>query len=58
MNNLKRETLLKIANTLPIGFYLGRRIAVDFDDSSTASYYSPMEDKIKIYIFSGFMIIY
>lgn len=48
MNNLKKETLLKIANTLPIGFYLGRRIAVDFDDTSSASYYSPMEDKIKI----------
>lgn len=48
MNNLKKETLLKIANTLPIGFYLGRRIAVDFDDNSNASYYSPLEDKIKI----------
>ena len=35
-----------IANTLPIGFYTGRRIEVQVDKEVKASFYDPMEDKI------------
>ena len=42
------ETLKRIAKTLPIGYYLGRKVNVDFDENSFESYYSPVEDKIKI----------
>lgn len=48
MENLKMETLKRIAKTLPIGYYLGRKVNVDFDETSFESYYSPLEDKIKI----------
>ena len=37
-----------IANTLPIGFYTGRRIEVEMDKTSKVSFYDPMEDKIVV----------
>lgn len=37
-----------IVNTLPIGFYTGRRIAVTADKTAETSYYDPMQDKIVI----------
>lgn len=39
------EAILK---TLPIGYYCGRRIPVNFDGAAKASYYVPMEDAIYI----------
>jgi hypothetical protein len=35
-----------ILDTLPIGLYTGRRIAIDMDENAKTSYYTPMEDKI------------
>ena len=37
-----------IVNTLPIGFYTGRRINVRVDESAKTSYYDPMEDSIVV----------
>ena len=37
-----------IVNTLPIGFYTGRRIGITLDKESQASFYDPMEDKIVV----------
>ena len=37
-----------IVNTLPIGFYTGRRIGITLDKESPASFYDPMEDKIVV----------
>ena len=37
-----------IANTLPIGFYTGRRIEVTLERETEKSFYDPMEDKIII----------
>ena len=37
-----------IINTLPIGFYTGRRIGITLDRESKASFYDPMEDKIVV----------
>jgi len=37
-----------IANTLPIGFYTGRRIGVTVDREAPTSFYDPMEDKIVV----------
>lgn len=37
-----------IVNTLPIGFYTGRRIDITLDKESKASFYDPMEDKIVV----------
>lgn len=37
-----------ILETLPIGFYTGRRIEVELDAEAETSYYMPMEDKIKV----------
>ena len=35
-----------IVDTLPVGFYTGRRIEINVDEEAEISYYSPMEDKI------------
>lgn len=37
-----------IVNTLPIGFYTGRRINVRVDKDAETSYYDPMEDSIVV----------
>ena len=37
-----------IVNTLPIGFYTGRRIGITVDKEAETSFYSPMEDKIVV----------
>lgn len=41
----KCETIL---NTLPIGFYTGRRINTTLDEKADTSFYSPAEDKIVV----------
>jgi len=38
----------QIMNTLPIGYYTGRRIAISLDAKESTSFYSPMEDTIVI----------
>ena len=35
-----------VMDTLPVGFYTGRRIALELDEKMETSCYSPMEDKI------------
>lgn len=37
-----------IIDTLPTGFYTGRRIPVELDENISTSYYSVMEDSIKV----------
>ena len=37
-----------IVNTLPIGFYTGRRIGITIDKDAETSFYDPMEDKIVV----------
>jgi len=37
-----------IVNTLPIGFYTGRRIGIKLDKEEATSFYDPMEDNIVI----------
>jgi len=37
-----------IVNTLPIGFYTGRRIDITLDKEVETSFYDPMEDKIVV----------
>ncbi len=37
-----------IVNTLPIGFYTGRRVGIKIDKEAPTSYYDPMEDNIVI----------
>ena len=37
-----------IVNTLPIGFYTGRRIGITIDKDAETSFYSPIEDKIVV----------
>ena len=37
-----------IVNTLPVGFYTGRRINVRVDKDAETSYYDPMEDSIVV----------
>ena len=37
-----------IVNTLPIGFYTGRRIGITLDKETETSFYDPMEDKIVV----------
>jgi hypothetical protein len=37
-----------ILDTLPIGFYTGRRIDISLDKEAETSFYSPMEDKIVV----------
>ena len=37
-----------IVNTLPIGFYTGRRIGITIDKDVETSFYDPMEDKIVV----------
>ena len=37
-----------IVNTLPIGFYTGRRIGITIDRDAETSFYDPMEDKIVV----------
>ncbi len=41
-------TIKSIFNTLPTGYYLGRRITSVLDDNSADSYYDPANDKIVI----------
>ena len=36
----------QILNTLPIGYYTGRRIGISLDKEEKTSFYSPLEDKI------------
>ena len=36
----------QILDTLPIGYYTGRRIGISLDAQEETSFYSPMEDKI------------
>lgn len=36
----------EIAETLPIGYYAKRKVAVAFDEKADTSYYNPAEDKI------------
>ena len=38
----------QILDTLPIGYYAGRRVGISLQDEVPTSYYSPMEDKIVI----------
>ena len=38
----------QVLNTLPIGYYTGRRIAVSLDEKEETSFYSPIEDKIVV----------
>ena len=38
----------KILDTLPLGYYCGRRIAVELDKEEATSFYSPAEDKIVV----------
>jgi hypothetical protein len=38
----------QILNTLPIGYYTGRRIGTTLDKETETSFYSPMEDKIVV----------
>lgn len=38
----------QILNTLPIGYYTGRRIGTSLDREAETSFYSPMEDKIVV----------
>jgi len=45
MTFAKCETVL---NTLPIGYYAGRRIECILDNEAKTSFYSPMEDKIVV----------
>ena len=40
------ETIRSIAKTLPIGYYAGREIPVEIDETAQTSFYSPIEDKI------------
>ena len=37
-----------IVNTLPVGYYAGRRISVVVDKEEETSFYTPMEDKIVV----------
>ena len=37
-----------IVNTLPIGFYTGRRIGIEVDREAETSFYDPMNDKIVV----------
>ena len=37
-----------ILETLPIGYYAGRRISITLDDKAESSFYSPMEDTIVV----------
>lgn len=37
-----------IINTLPVGFYTGRRIGITLDKEVETSFYDPMEDKIVV----------
>jgi len=38
----------QVLDTLPIGFYTGRRIGTSLDAKAETSFYSPMEDKIVV----------
>lgn len=38
----------QVLDTLPIGYYTGRRIPVEMDAKAETSFYSPMEDKIVV----------
>ena len=38
----------QVLNTLPIGYYTGRRIETSLDEKAPTSFYSPMEDKIVV----------
>lgn len=38
----------RILDTLPIGYYAGRKIPVELNKTEPTSYYSPMEDKIVV----------
>ena len=37
-----------IFNTLPVGYYAGRRIGMRLDDKAKTSFYSPIDDKIVV----------
>lgn len=44
--NLSLPMCKTILDTLPVGFYTGRRIPIELDEEADTSYYSPIEDKI------------
>lgn len=46
--NLSLAKCESIINTLPIGFYTGRRIDIKLDSTAETSYYDPMNDKIMV----------
>ena len=45
---LTKNELNNICKTLPIGYYIGRKLDVEVDDSIECSYFDPMKDEIKI----------
>lgn len=45
---LENHTIKSILNTLPIGYYLGRKLTVEFDETAETSYFIWAEDKIVI----------
>ena len=46
--NLTFERCREILDTLPIGYYLGRRVPISLSDNERTSFYSPIEDTITI----------
>lgn len=45
---LNRNELEDILKTLPIGYYIGRKVEVNLDETTECSFYNPMEDRICI----------
>lgn len=45
---LNKNELEDILKTLPIGYYIGRKVEVSLDETSECSFYNPMEDRICI----------
>lgn len=45
---LENHTIKSILDTLPIGYYLGRRLTVEFDETAETSYFIWADDKIVI----------
>lgn len=46
INEISFADIKEIANTLPIGYYAKRKIAIGFDNEAETSKYNPLEDKI------------
>lgn len=45
---LNKNELEDILKTLPIGYYIGRKVEVSLDETAECSFYNPMEDRICI----------